>query len=95
MLGADTHHPPEHPNNLMTSNTNIRCTVEKPQSALETDTDLHVLATTTNHQVMFPTMEMNMATVEGRKFEKSEEHEESNVTYTDRNMQHRRSPRRS
>jgi hypothetical protein len=89
MLGANTHHPPEHPNNQMTSNTNIRCTVKKPRSALETDDDMHSLATTTSHQVMLPTIEIDKATVEGMKFDKSKEHEESNVTYTDRNMQHR------
>jgi hypothetical protein len=32
--------------------------------------------------------EMNMAMVKERKFEKSEEHEEIDVTHTDRNMQH-------
>jgi hypothetical protein len=90
MLGADTHHPPEHPNNQMTSNTDIRCTVKKPRSALETDEDMHGRATTTSHQVMLPTIEMDKATVEGMKFDKSKEHEESNVTYTDRNMQQRK-----
>jgi hypothetical protein len=70
----------------MASNVNIRCTVEKPQPALETGTNLHVLATTSSHQVMSPTMEMEMVTMEGRKFEESEEHEETNVTYADRNM---------
>jgi hypothetical protein len=39
---------------------------------------------------MFPMMEMKMTTVEGRKFEKSEEHEEIDVTYTDRNMEHKK-----
>jgi hypothetical protein len=89
-LGTNTHHPPEHPHKQMTSNSNIRCTVKKPRHALETDKDLHVLTTTTSHQVMFPMMEMDMTTVEGRKFEKSEEHEEINVTNTDRNMEHKK-----
>ena len=31
---------------------------------------------------------MDMTTVEGKKFEKSEEHEAINVTNTDRNMEH-------
>jgi hypothetical protein len=48
------------------------------------------IATNTNHQVKSPMMEMNIAMVEGRKFEKSEEHEEINVTHTDRNMQHKK-----
>jgi hypothetical protein len=39
---------------------------------------------------MFPMTEIDMTTVEGRKFEESEEHEEINVTYTDRNMEHRK-----
>jgi hypothetical protein len=34
MFGADTHHPPEHPDYQVTSNNNIRCTVKKPQSTL-------------------------------------------------------------
>jgi hypothetical protein len=39
---------------------------------------------------MFPMMEIEMTTVEGRKFEKSKEHEEINVTNTDRNMENRK-----
>jgi hypothetical protein len=74
----------------MTSNTDIRCTVKKPRSALETDKDLHILATNTSHQVKSPMLEMNMAKVEERKPEKSEEHEEIDVTHTDRNMQHKK-----
>jgi hypothetical protein len=85
-LGPNTHHTPEHPHNKMTSDINIRCTVKKPQTALETDTNLHVLATITSHQAMSPTMEMDMATMKERKFEESEEHEETNVTNADRNM---------
>ena len=85
-LGPNTHYPPEHPHNKMASNINIRCTVKKPQPALETGTNLHVLATTSSHQVMSPTMEMEMVTMEGRKFEKSKEHEETNVTHADRNI---------
>jgi hypothetical protein len=70
----------------MSSNNNFRCTVKKPRPALETDKDPHILTTTTKHQVMLP----DMATVEWRKFEKSEEHEEMNVTYTGRNREHRK-----
>ena len=74
----------------MTSNTDIRCTVKKPRSALETDKDMHVLTTNTSHQVKSPMMEMDMAMVEKRKSEKSEEHEEIDMTHTDRNMQHKK-----
>ena len=70
----------------MTSEINIRCTVKKPQPALETDTNLHVLATITSHQAMSPTMAMDMATMKERKFEESEVHEETNVANADRNM---------
>jgi hypothetical protein len=90
MFGADTHHPPEHPYNQMTSNTNIRCTVKKPRSALETDEDPRILTTNTSHQVKSTMSEMNMAMVEEKEFEKSEEHEEIDVTHTDRNMQHKK-----
>jgi hypothetical protein len=83
-LGPNTHHPPEHPHNKMTSNINIRCTVKKTPPALETDTNLNVLATITSHQAMSPTMDMT--TKKERKFEESEEHEETNVTHADRNM---------
>jgi hypothetical protein len=74
----------------MTSNNDIRCAVKKPRSALETDKDLHVLTTNTSHQVKSPMLEMNMAKVEEKKPEKSEEREEIDVTPTDRNMQHRK-----
>jgi hypothetical protein len=87
MFGADTHHPPEHPHNQMTSDTNIRCTVKKPRSALEINGTPHVVTMITNHQVDSPTKEMNMAMVKG-EFEKYEEHEEMDVTPIDRNMQH-------
>ena len=59
----------------MSSSTNLRCTVKKPQPALETNKDSHAPTITTSHQVMFPIMKMDMTTVEGRKLEKSEEHE--------------------
>ena len=39
---------------------------------------------------MFPITEIKMTTMEGRKFEKSKEHEEINVTDTDRNMENRK-----
>ena len=39
---------------------------------------------------MSPMMEIEMTTVEGRKFEKSKEYEEINVTDTDRNMENRK-----
>jgi hypothetical protein len=68
----------------MTSEINIRCTVKKPQPALEIDTNLHVLATITSHQAMSLTMEM--ATMKERKFEESEVHEETNVANADRSM---------
>jgi hypothetical protein len=87
MFGADTHHPPEHPQHQMTSKPDIRCTVKKPQSAPEINEDLCVLATNTSHQAKSPMREMNMAMVEERKFEKSEEHKEIDVTHIDRNMQ--------
>ena len=74
----------------MSSSTSLRCTVKKPQPALETNKDSHAPTITTSHQVMFPIMKMDMTTVEGRKLEKSEEHEEINVAYTDRNMEHRK-----
>jgi hypothetical protein len=60
----------------MTSNTDIRCTVKKPRSALEIDKDLHTLTTNTSHQVKSQILEMNMAKVEEKKPEKSEEREE-------------------
>jgi hypothetical protein len=84
---TDTHHPPEHPHNQMSSNTDLKCTVKKPRPALETDKDIDVLTTTTSHQIMFWMMEIEMTTMEGRKSEKSKEHEEINVTDTDRTME--------
>jgi hypothetical protein len=78
------------PTTKMTSNTDIRCTVKKPRSALKTDEDLHEIATNTSHQVMSPIMEMDMAMVEMRKSENTKEHEEIDVTHADRNMQHRK-----
>ena len=72
----------------MYSNNNFRCTVKKPQPARGTDKDLQILTTTTSHKVMFPKTEMDMTTVEGKKFEKPKEQEEINVAYTDRNMEH-------
>ena len=87
MFGADTHHPPEHPHNQMTSDTNIRCTVKKPKTALEINGTPHVITMITNHQADSPMKEMNKAMVKGT-FEKYEEHEEMNVTPIDRNMQH-------
>ena len=85
MIGADTHHPPEHPHNQMTSSTDIRFTVKKPRSALEINETLRVLPTNTSYQAESPMKELNMAMVKERKFEKSEE---IDVTHTDRNMQH-------
>jgi hypothetical protein len=87
MLGADTHHPPEHPHNQMTSNTNIRCTVKKPRSALESDETPCMATMIASHQANSPMREMHMAMVKG-KSKKHEEHEEMDVTPTDRNMQH-------
>jgi hypothetical protein len=77
----------------MTSNTDIRCTVKKPRSALQTDEDLHEIATNTSHQVMSPIIEMDPAMVDMRKSENTKGHEEIeeiNVTHADRNMQHRK-----
>ena len=71
----------------MTSDTNIRCTVKKPQSALEINETPRVVAMITTHQTDSPMKEMNKAMVKGT-FEKYEEHEEMNVTPIDRNMQH-------
>ena len=87
MLGADTHHPPEHPTNQMTPDTNIRCTVKKTQSALEINETPRMVIMTTNHQADSSRREMNMAMVKG-KVEKHEEHEEMDITPIDRNMQH-------
>ena len=81
------------PTTKMTSNTDIRCTVKKPRSALQTDEDLHKIATNTSHQVMSPITEMDPAMVEMRKSENTKGHEEIeeiNVTHADRNMQHRK-----
>jgi hypothetical protein len=74
----------------MSSNTNFRCTVKKPQPTRDTDNDLEILTMTTSHLVMLPKTETDMTTVEGKKFEESEEQEGVNVTYTDRNMEHRK-----
>jgi hypothetical protein len=73
--------------NKLTSNTNVGYTVKKPLSALKTDEHLHTLATNTSHQVKSPTMELNMATVEEKKYEKSEEPNEIDETNTDRTIQ--------
>jgi hypothetical protein len=81
------------PTTKMTSNTDIRCTVKKPRSALKTNEDLHEIATNTSHQVMSPIKEMDPAMVEMRKSEDTKGHEEIeeiNVTHADRNMQHRK-----
>ena len=90
MFGADTHHPPEHPDYQVTSNNNIRCTVKKPQSTLETDEGLRVLTTSTSHQAKDPRLEINMAKVVEKMPEMHEDCMEVDVTHTDRNMQHRK-----
>jgi hypothetical protein len=87
MFGAESHHPPEHPQNQMTSNTTIRCTVKKSRSALDDNETLRVVTTNTNYQANFPRREKHMAMVKG-KSENYEEHKEIDVTHTDRNMQH-------
>ena len=76
----------------MTSNTDIRCTVKKPRSALKMDEDLHEIATNTSHQAMSPIMEIDPAMAEMKESENTrgqEEIEDINVTHVDRNMQHR------
>ena len=76
----------------MTSNTDIRCTVKKPSSALKTVEDLHETAANTSPQAMSPIIEMDPAMVETKESENTkgqEEIEEINVTHADRKMQHR------
>jgi hypothetical protein len=68
----------------MTSNITIRNTVKRPRSALDAHEDPHTLATSPIDQVKSPKMEMDMATVEERKYEESEEPEEINESHTDR-----------
>jgi hypothetical protein len=90
MFGADTHHPPEHPVYQVNSNNNIRCTVKKPESTLETNEDLRVFTTSTSHQAKNQILKMNMVKVVEETPEIHEEREEVDVTHTDRNMQHRK-----
>ena len=76
----------------MTSNTDIRCTVKTPSSALKTVEDLHETAANTSHQAMSPITEMDPAMVETKESENTkgqEEIEEINMIHADRNMQHR------
>jgi hypothetical protein len=69
--------------NKLTSNTNGRYTVEKPRSALKTDKHLHTPATNTSYQVKSQMMELNMVTVEEKKYEKSEEPNEIDETHAE------------
>jgi hypothetical protein len=73
--------------NKLTSTTNVGYTVEMPRSALKTDEHLHTPATNTSYQVKSPTMELNMAMVEEKKYKKSEEPDEIDESLTDRTIQ--------
>ena len=72
----------------MTSNTNVKCTVKKPRSALETYEYPHTTATNTGYQVKSTMMELNMAMVKEKKYEKSEEPNEIDEPHADRNMKY-------
>jgi hypothetical protein len=72
----------------LTSNITIKYTVKKPRSALETNEYPHTTATNTSYQVKSTMMELNMATVEEKKYEKSEEPDEIDETNTDKTIQH-------
>jgi hypothetical protein len=62
----------------------VRNTVKRPRSVFDAHENPHTLATSPIEQVKSPKTEMDMATVEKRKYEMSEEPEEINEFYTDR-----------
>jgi hypothetical protein len=62
---------------------NRKNTVKKPTSAHE---NLQSLATNPLDQVKTPELELDMATVEERRNEESEEYEECDMFHTDRNI---------
>jgi hypothetical protein len=60
----------------------VRNTVKRPRSALDAHENPHTLATSPIDQMKSPKMEMDMATVEKRKYVESEEPEEIDEFYT-------------
>jgi hypothetical protein len=66
------------------TNVHVRNTVKRSRSAFDAHKNPHTLVTSPSEQVKSQKMEMNMAAVEERKYEVSEEAEEIDESFTDR-----------